>query len=185
VGQYAWVIQEKTKGKQIRVYPFIVSGSKYMGWGFYNSSYDPYWSSANTTSPTPTSLAHAQSSPFFSNGYNNTTHSLQPSWLNDLFDASLGSGAADDHRNQLLAQAIPALSKPIGSNSASKFTPGGGAPDRNFNAPVLYADPGFWPRAIDTSTSPVTPVWYHSDMHDVAYPYLYGFYDELMYISTH
>ena len=182
LGHYSWVIQEKTKGNQITVPNIIVSGSLYMGWGFNTSG--NYWSSANTTSANSTSLTHAMSSPLFNNGYNGTSHTYTPDWLLYLFDTGLGSGAADQYRNQLLAEAIPALSLPVGANPVSKFAPSGlgGTGDRNSNIPFLYVDPNHWPR------SPLiagVPKWFHSDMHDVAYHYLFALYDQLVYISSH
>ncbi|HTB63909.1 MAG TPA: hypothetical protein VK737_09990 [Opitutales bacterium] len=188
-GQYAWVIQEKAKGnKQSFLDITPIAGSDYGGWGF--NIVDAYWSSANTTSANSTSLTHAQTSPFFNNGWSTTfgipTVIAHTDNYRELFDAGLGSSIADDvsDRARFLAETIPALSLPTGANPVSAFAPSGlGNPgDRNFNMPAKFVpDETDWPR------QPVVggiPDWFHSDMKAVAYPYLYPLYDKFIEISN-
>jgi hypothetical protein len=76
----------------------------------------------------------------------------------------------------LLAEAIPALSKPVGANNTSALD------DRNFNMPEQFVDSGYWPRPPKVGVD--TPVWRHSDMDQVAYPFLYRFYNKLVSVSN-
>jgi hypothetical protein len=105
-----------------------------------------------------------------------------PDWIENLYSDSLGNSTAANHRNQILAEAIPALSLPVGANETSKFDDYG---TRNFNMPSLYADKNQWPNGTTTQGGVAVPNWHHSNMREVAYPYLFTFYDQLVYISTH
>jgi hypothetical protein len=88
----------------------------------------------------------------------------------------------------LLAEAIPALSLPVGANIINSI-PHSGPNNVEFNMPAAFVIPNgssyFWPseRPIDTDVTPNLPSWHHSDMHDVAYPYTYNFYNQLANIS--
>jgi hypothetical protein len=95
-----------------------------------------------------------------------------------LLKSSLGTFSAE-HRNQLLAEAIPALSLPVGSGNTSIFNTFGSV--RNFNMPALYVpNPIGWPNGESSST----PNWYHSNMREVAYPFLWPLYDQFVTISN-
>jgi len=48
--------------------------------------------------------------------------------------------------------------------------------------PDVFADSAGWPRPIDGVTG--LPRWHHSDIREVAYLYLRGFYDELSSIAN-
>ncbi len=166
VGQYSWVIQEKTKGNKISVtIPFtgvINSGSRYMGWGFNLmdpvSASDPVWYDPVSIGPgaymrsvkTSTEVANVTyssgniaRSPLFMTGWGSYSNgnvrlvdpstTTGPGWIENLYSDSLGNSTATNHRNQILAEAIPALSLPVGANSASKFNTYG---TRNFNISV-------------------------------------------------
>ncbi|HTB62594.1 MAG TPA: hypothetical protein VK737_03310 [Opitutales bacterium] len=181
-GDFAWVVQEKTKGNQIPIPGIVYQGSTYGGWGF--NVIDSYWSSANTTSANSTELAHAQSSPFFNNGYQSNPFGGYladcPSVYFDLLNSGTGTFTAGNTRDraQFLAETIPALSLPMGANFVSTLSEFG---TRNFNMPDLYVpDPSIWPN----STTGSVPNWFHSNMREVAYPYLYPFYDKLVNISN-
>jgi hypothetical protein len=77
----------------------------------------------------------------------------------------------------LLAEAIPALSKPVGANNTSALD------DRNFNMPAQFViDPNVWPRGKQEGTG--IALWHHSDMGQIAYPYLCRFYNQLVSISS-
>jgi hypothetical protein len=62
----------------------------------------------------------------------------------------------------------------------SAFAPDGlgEAYDRNANMPAAYVFAS-WPR---TSACGI-PLWFHDDFRQVAYPFLYPLFDELVYIS--
>ena len=103
-----------------------------------------------------------------------------PSWIFDLYARdSTGSAVATDpvKRNQLLAEAIPALSLPVGANYTTKLQ------ENQFDMPALFANKTHWPRDPILGTD--TRAWHHSDMDQVAYPYLFEFYNKLVSISNH
>jgi hypothetical protein len=103
-----------------------------------------------------------------------------PSWILGLYQPNQGSTVASDpvKRNQLLAETIPALSKPVGANPCqNRFLSG-----KQFDMPAQFANPAHWPRPPQVGIN--TPVWHHSDMDQVAYPYLYNFYHQLVTISN-
>ena len=108
-----------------------------------------------------------------------------PDWILYLYSDDLGSRTAKEHRDQLLCEAIPALSLPVGANPVHKFAPSdlGNPGDRNFNIPLLFVDPKHWPRGRDSEGDKL-PIWFHSDMHDQAYVYTYSFYDKLVSIIS-
>ena len=99
-----------------------------------------------------------------------------PSWIYDLYGATSGSSlvgvATSVNRSQLLAEAIPAQSLPVGANETTALE------DRNYNLPVRFADPG-WPRSIKNGVRE----WRHSDLREIAYLYQSRFWDTLVSIS--
>jgi len=101
-----------------------------------------------------------------------------PDWIFDLYGATSGNNIAADpvKRNQLLAEAIPALSKPVGANPCGNILSG-----RQFNMPTQFADSAHWPRDKQEGTK--TPFWYHSDMDQVAYPFIHSLFDKFVSIS--
>jgi hypothetical protein len=101
-----------------------------------------------------------------------------PPWIFDLYARnSTGSDVATAHRDQLLAQAIPALTLPVGANSTPAF-----APEKNYNMPDLYADKLHWPRGSVEITE--VPEWHHGDARDVAYVFIYSLFNEILTISN-
>jgi hypothetical protein len=107
----------------------------------------------------------------------NTASHTGPEWILNLYGPMTGNTvAADwDKRNQLLAEMIPALSLPVGANETTGLRIG-----RNHNMPVLYADKVHWPR----DKTDQIPNWHHSDMRDVAYPFVNTLYDQLVSLSN-
>ena len=97
-----------------------------------------------------------------------------------LYDPVGGNTIAADSvkRNQLLAEAIPALSKPVGANLCQN----GILSDKQFNMPNEFADEDHWPNARGANNN--VPKWWHSDFGQVAYPYTYRFYNALSSISN-
>jgi VCBS repeat-containing protein len=107
-----------------------------------------------------------------------TNYKDGPDWIFDLYGIASGNTIASDpiKRNQLLAEAIPALSLPAGANKTANFTSG-----RNYNLPTQFADTIHWPRRRDEHD---VRLWLHSDVHDVAYLYQYKLFDKLVSISN-
>jgi hypothetical protein len=103
------------------------------------------------------------------------SHFDGPSWVYDLYRDETGSATAaiPANRTQFLAEAVPALSLPVGANETAAME------DRNYNMPDLFADKAHWPRAKPNNI----PRWEHSDMRNVAYLYMTKFYDKLVSIS--
>jgi hypothetical protein len=107
------------------------------------------------------------------------TNYTGPSWVFDLYGVTTGNAIAADpvKRSQLLNEAIPALSLAVGSNSTTAFE------ERNYNLPSQYADAAHWPSVRGTNLAG-EPNWHHSDMREVAYLYLYRFYDKLSSLAN-
>jgi pimeloyl-ACP methyl ester carboxylesterase len=195
-GIYAWVLQEKAKGNGQYYFSSIPVGSNYMGWGF--NLEDHYWddlasngtwvpkSASELTPVTTAMLSYAQTSPFFNNGYDSYGNLTGPSWVPSLYINLFGTGSdtAADNRNQLLAEAIPALSLPAGANLINNL-PSEGPNNVQYNMPTFAVRDGgsyYWPSELGINSSAL-PNWHHSNMREVAYPYLWQFYDQLVTIS--
>jgi hypothetical protein len=213
LGSYAWVIQEKCKGNKINLLGIAHGGSDYGGWGFniydgYLTSY-PIWyeiilpcncsrrvkTPAEIGTITQDMLDGSRYNPLFNNGWgafnlNNaseiyvnvdTAYFTGPSWIMGLYDPLGGNTIAADSakRAQLLAEAIPALSLPVGANTCGNILSG-----KQFNMPIQFVDAAHWPSDRGVNSSSGIPNWHHSDMDQVAYPYLYKFYYKLVSISN-
>jgi hypothetical protein len=102
--------------------------------------------------------------------------------LPELFDGATGSATAGDpnKRNQLLAQAFPALTQPAGANDTSAFSA-----SRNHNMPEEFLSPAGWPSARGHEVVGGAPMarWLHSDMREVAYLYTHLLFDRIVTIS--
>ena len=130
--------------------------------------------------------------PLFDPGYGPTTGCTRwydptrdlrgPSWLPSLFNEATGSVTAGDpnKRNQLLAQAFPALTQPVGANYTPAFSSA-----RNHNMPEELLGPAGWPSARGQELVGGTPMarWLHSDMREVAYLYTHPLFDQIVTIS--
>jgi hypothetical protein len=114
--------------------------------------------------------------------YDPTRDLRGPSWLPDLFNEGTGSVTAGDpnKRNQLLAQAFPALTQPAGANYTPAFSAA-----RNHNMPEELLGPAGWPAARGQEVVGGTPMarWLHSDMREVAYLYTHLLFDQIVTIS--
>ena len=144
---------------------------------------------AEIGSLTQTTLDGIGRSPLFKTGWGrwdashpeqtlvDTNYFSGPSFVYDLFRDSSGSAVAADatKRAQLLAEAIPAQSLPVGANQVNSSTI---LLSKQHNLPVEFTDPG-WPRPIQNGVRE----WRHSDMREVAYLYQSRFWDELVSIS--
>lgn len=182
----------------------IKQGSDYAGWGFNLhdpvTSNLPKWYLPNNNaqrvvktpdqigSITAQILDDTKIQPLFKTGwgryfYGNPAEEVRdtdpdnytgPSWVYDLYGVNTGSTIAQQNRIQLLAEAIPALSLPVGANNSPILQ------QRNFNLPELFTDN--WPRGDLQGTQ--IPEWKHSDMRDVAYLYQSRFYDKLVELAN-
>jgi hypothetical protein len=161
--------------------------SQYMGWGFNLTIASP-WVNGNTSLLyTPTQIGNITTSllnstkivPLFNSGYVFLDSAVGPSWIGNLFNDSTGSSTAATNYNQLLAEAIPALSLPVGANLVTNI-PHLGSTNQEFNMPAAFVpNTSYWPRSPIGGVAP----WFHTDMQAMAYPYLYKFYDQLVTIS--
>jgi hypothetical protein len=214
LGHYAWVVQEKAKGNIAEIAGVTIQGSDYGGWGFNMKDpllngdpvwYEPYISGgavvgrrvetpAEIGTVTEDMLSLVRWTPLFKSGWGRWTdpssrlvdtspaYYTGPSWIFDLYARnSNGSNiAADPAKNtQLLAQAIPALSLPVGANFCKNRL----LSDKQFNMPQIINESN-WPvdRGIDQGTG--VPIWHHSDVAQVAFPYLYKVFIQLVSISN-
>ena len=198
-----WTYQEKAKGVRVNYALGLTHiGSYYWGWGpnLFNPILqgDPFWYFANQQgrrAQTPAEIgtlatAHLEGmtrSPFFQPGWgtwnindptvrhvDTTPYPGVPDWIGWLFTSQGNVYSADPlKRNQLLAEAIPALSFPLGSRPATAFQ------DRNYNLPSLV-DQANWPRGRPANN---TPEWRHSDMREVAYLYQYRVFDQFVELA--
>lgn len=114
--------------------------------------------------------------------YDPTQNLHGPDWLPHLFNDATGSATAADpaKRNQLLAQAFPALTQPAGANYTSAFSAA-----RNHNMPEELLSPAGWPSTRGQEVVVGTPMarWLHSDMREVAYLYTHLLFDQIVTIS--
>jgi hypothetical protein len=168
-GSYVWVWQEKAKGRCSLNWTI---GSTHGGWKF-NTNYGysgPFgvWLPLEPTNAVLLSDSQLQTNAFFDFG-------------SVLFNADValqgagGSNYAQTNRNRILADAIPAMTLPVGANPVPKLSPLN-QPSRNFNMQALYKNG--WP-ASRTSTEELN--WHHSDFKDVAYTYIHPLFDQ--YVS--
>lgn len=101
-----------------------------------------------------------------------------PEWIFDLYQEATGTAIAADpvKRVQLLSQAIPSLSTPVGQKNLASLAEAG----RNYDMPQLYGS-SHWPR-VEPSQN-IIP-WHHSDIRDVGYLYVAPFFDQITAISN-
>ena len=103
-----------------------------------------------------------------------------PSWILGLYQAESGSAvAADPAKNiQLLADAFPALTLPVGANAVTTLTTRAGS-ERNFDMQANFESG--WP-TTHPQVSIDSPIreWHHSDFDYVAYPYNYKLFNQIV-----
>jgi hypothetical protein len=144
-----------------------VLSSNYGGWGF-NGTYDiidpvtigsdeeryihlPADQAANLTDE------QLRTNPFFKLGDSQLYQS-----------GGAGHNYAAVHQNKLVTEMIPCRTWPIGANPLGRLPAG-----RNFDMNSEFKDlANGWPRP--------EPEWRHSDMKNVAYPYVHILYDKLV-----
>ncbi len=167
LGKYTWAYQEKLKGLS----QWKILGSDYGGWEFNRADWgidiDPaHHILFRERFPSETGIILAdtsqmQTKPFFFKGVGEA---------DQLFTSSGGS-YAQQNRNRLLAEMVPALSNAAGANNVQKLNNDAGEV-RNFDMSSSYENG--WP------TSRSSNHWLHSDLKTISYPYIYQFYDKLV-----
>jgi hypothetical protein len=184
-------------------------GSRYGGWGFnlndallttYTNWYVVDYGAQERRVKTPSEIGaltmdllnSSKYSPLFKTGWGTYDHERPwievrnslihegPDWIFNLYGVESGKAIAADpvKRNQLLAEAIPALSKPVGANPCGNNALSG----KQVNMATQFADSAHWPRDKQEGTR--IPFWCHSDMDQIAYPFIYKLYNQLVSISN-
>jgi hypothetical protein len=179
-GKYVWVWQEKAKGLSTGNDQI---GSNHGGWNFN----DPvYLTNKPFSMIPPLSIVEAselsdsqlQSAPFFDFA------SLPPYievFTNDLaLLGTDGSAYAQANRNRILADAIPALTLPIGANPIL----GSGIVASNLDMQGLFENG--WPsdRGPSEFGAPAAGEWHHSDFRIVAYTFTYEMYTNFVNLGN-
>ena len=168
-GCYGWAWQEKAKGRSAND---LFVGSTHGGWQFN------YWSDAfyvtngegirSFMGPDQTSgltSSQLQTNSFFN--FNSTYH---PHPDAALLGAN-GSMYAQTNRNRILADAIPALTLPVGANPVARLETLG----RDINMQDLANG---WP--LLRSVGAEAFKWHHSDFRQLGYTFTYQLFDELV-----
>lgn len=175
-GPDSWTFQEMNKGRggSHTGVPLIVGGLNpvHGGWGF--SQEPTYWAGGGFYPPHIINAlddAQLRSEPFFyrfannddyNSGYNGAT------LRNALGDASALAMASQPYTQyKLLAEAIPGTSFAAGANSIDIFG------TQNIDQQLLQTS-GEWPAERPNSD------WRHSDLKNVAFPYVHTFFDRIV-----
>lgn len=177
-GLYVWVWQEKLKG---RCGFNGVIGSDHGGWKFNLDNDSGYERFVNGLSVpiAPVVAAFVSSEQLQTNAFfdlGNSTFSTHPDFVN--LPSTNGNTYAQANRNRILSDSIPALTLPVGANYVSNLdVRAGGAV--NFDMQTLYENG--WPqeRPVDEAGK-----WHHSDIRDVAYPYNYKFFNQIVNLGN-
>ena len=184
LGAYMWALQEMIKGLDgpLGLFAYnVVMPDQHAGWQF-NPAHDTSSISPGTQPPDPATAAlltdeelrtNPLFEPFVAVGVREAIRF--PSYDGSELFAPLGDTDANTQAAQsttqykLLAESIPALSFAAAANEISSLAPG-----RNIH---MEAQRDGWP-----SSRPSAPDdnWLHSDLKNVAYPYITQFYDELV-----
>jgi hypothetical protein len=200
-GHKVWQYQEQLKGRNLTN---KYGGSNFGGWGFnifdFAKRAGGYGKGpvlipavllpkdANNLLESVFTKETLREEPFFRPGSNGVKirtwiHiSGKPDYKTDklgsLYSASTGSDFASTHRNTLLARMIPAISPAAGRIPVPSL---GLSNQRNFDMddatirPKKHgSDKPPWP------SSRTTTDWWHSDLREVAYPYVRGLYFEIV-----
>ncbi len=201
-GYQTWIYQEQLKG---RTTTGKVLGSNYGGWGFNNfilkktptqNGRGPRLAPVDMT-PEDAIAAEPyfldidlQAEPFFRpGGYWTRVGSWKYDplakinyWINgplrQLYAQSTGSAFASVHRDTLLARMIPAMSPAAGRIPVPRLTTDAGE-ERNFDMHGNDIRPRSGPNPPWPLSRP-TPNWWHSDLREVAYPYVRRLYERMV-----
>jgi hypothetical protein len=167
-GIYTWAWQEKMKGTCSGDW---ILGSSHGGWKF-NSSYDT--NSAHLPYPQANVLPNSQlqTNAFFD--FVSSRFSADGA----LYGAN-ASGYATANRNRILADAIPALTLPVGASHVQRLAPQN-EDDRNFDMQALCENGWSSGRPARTVGAVAPGEWHHSDCRQMAYTFTYKLFDELV-----
>lgn len=170
VGTYAWAIQEKLKGANPLSVDFV--GSSLGGWGFNGDDTEYYLTKVDVYGyqlPIAISASVAnlidenalKTKPFFKKGP-----------YSDLYAPGVtGSDYAKYNINRLLADAMPALTLPMGANLVAALKE-----PNNFDMEKKFKNYNKdWPTVRGFERN-----WRHSDLKAVAYPFIYNLFDTIV-----
>ena len=169
-GFFVWSWQEKLKGRT----SIDVVGSTHGGWKFNDdtdSGYVKFINQLRTHVP-PAVLTNSviQTNAFFDMSVDKGLFTINSS----------GSDYAQFNRNGILSDSIPALTLPIGANSVSRLSQPKNLTENNFDMQSLYQNS--WPAARLTTDEGNN--WHHSDIRDIAYPFNYKFFIQLVNLGN-
>jgi hypothetical protein len=205
-GHRTWQLQEQLKGRTITG---KILGSNYGGWGFNTLFFkrSPGGSGGRGPILTPGVLKPAEATamldivftpealreePFFRPGGDRRKVG---SWHKDaqdnpvfleenlglLYGPTTGSEFASRHRSALLARMIPAMSPAAGRIAVPRLKPATSTQEHNFDMNGVTIRPGrnaqgnpLWPQTRGGDFR-----WWHSDLREVAYPYVRGLYERI------
>jgi hypothetical protein len=158
----AWVNQEMRKGTTLI---WLGPGNTQGGWGF-----NGHYQNLSVAEANVLPVSQLITEPFFTNFDNPDIHGPQGSALLLDGEAEIRDSAL---YHQLMADAIPALSQPVGRNPLRTGVVAGNADYMVENKDVF--DDGDWPRRERE--------WRHSDLKNVAYPYVYRSFESIINIG--
>jgi pimeloyl-ACP methyl ester carboxylesterase len=157
---YVWVWQEKGKGLSAND---GVLSSTHGGWRF-NTNYTALTVAQANALP----ASQIQTNAFFDFASSNFTADL------GLY-GSLGNLYAYYNHNRIIADAIPALSLPVGANPVPIFSPPQSPSQRNVDMMTFENN---WPQGRLNSREGNN--WHHSDFHQVAYTFTYQLFNQIV-----
>jgi hypothetical protein len=174
-GYYSFALQERLKGRMKRTFPWVgvygqnnsmtlqnifIAGSTCGGWGV-NLEYSHEIYDKVTNSITPGQL---KTKPFFR---------VEPP-LSDVLGATTLETLPEEARMKLLADCIPALTLPAGGPGGKNLSSDETFPLENtVDMQNLQND---WPNVRKNNND---LYWKHSDLEDVAYPFVKDLFDRL------
>ena len=186
-GEYAWPFQELVKGRDgaLDVYNINIP-DQHAGWQFNSDAYDgndlmPGHQLMDSNQTTIITSEELMVEPFFEHfigeglGEAGRFAGIYDGELllatNNDTVASTQAGR-EETQFKLLAEAIPALTFAAAANEVDSFEF-----RNNFHMQDLRSSS--WPNAR-TGNSTYNTRWLHSDLKDIAYPYISGVYDEVV-----
>ncbi len=169
-GTFVWAWQEKCKGQMSVLLGNSILSSDHGGWGFFgiSSIYTTYTvAMANAIPP-----SQLQTNAFFDMSVDTALFTT----------SSSGSAYAQTNRNRILADAIPAVTLPLGANSVSRLAPPNNPTQNNFDMQINYENG--WPVGRGAAGYPVGTTaageWHHSDIRIVAYTFTYQLFNKMI-----
>jgi hypothetical protein len=169
-GSFAWAWQELAKG--VAGFDDLL-GSTHGGWRF-NSQWDTNVFGGHLSPP---HAAQIPASALQTNAFFDFNSNKGP-WPDGALETSVGPQYAQAHRYSILANAIPAVTLPVGANTVTNLNIRAGA-TRNFNMQTLYENG--WP-ADRMENLNETNNWHHSDFRQVPYTFTYRLFTN--FVST-